>query len=314
MWGRWSGALRRGGAAREPAHGVCGARRGSAAGDPRRRARCGLRWRSLGCSEEELAGVLATAAGAGFALDREPPLRAHLYGLSAREHVLLLVLHHIAGDGWSLGVLLRDVARCYGARRAGGAPGLAPLAVQYADYTLWQQEVLGERERGGERDLAPALVLAGAAGRACRSRSSFRATVRALRWRATVAGSVGLALDGELHAGLLRLARDCGSEPVHGAAGGLVGLLTRLGAGSDIALGSPIAGRTDSALDDLVGFFVNTLVLRTDASGNPSMRRADWAGARGQSVGLQPCRMCRLSGWLRCSTLRGRWRAIRCSR
>src|SRR5207249_1263750 len=73
----------------------------------------------VGVREEELAGVLATAAGAEFALDREPPLRAHLYGLSAREHVLLLVLHHIAGDGWSLGVLLRDVARCYGARRAG---------------------------------------------------------------------------------------------------------------------------------------------------------------------------------------------------
>src|ERR1700720_2103193 len=103
----------------------------------------------VGVREEELAGVLATAAGAEVALDREPPLRAHLYGLSAREHVLLLVLHHIAGDGWSLGVLLRDIARCYGARRAGEAPGLAPLAVQYADYTLWQQEVLGsESEKG----------------------------------------------------------------------------------------------------------------------------------------------------------------------
>src|SRR5205814_10306538 len=68
-------------------------------------------------SEAELAGVLAGAAGAEFALDREVPLRAHLYGLSEREHVLLLVLHHIAGDGWSLGVLLRDLAQCYGAGR-----------------------------------------------------------------------------------------------------------------------------------------------------------------------------------------------------
>src|SRR5205085_12324385 len=101
----------------------------------------------VGVREEELAGVLATAAGAEFALDREPPLRAHVYGLSAREHVLLLVLHHIAGDGWSLGVLLRDVARCYAARRGGDKEGragaLAPLAVQYADYTLWQQDALG---------------------------------------------------------------------------------------------------------------------------------------------------------------------------
>src|SRR6202030_3899209 len=221
--------------------------------------------------EEELAGVLATAAGAEFALDREPPLRAHLYGLSAREHVLLLVLHHIAGDGWSLGVLLRDVARCYGARRAGEAPGLAPLAVQYADYTLWQQEVLGsESEKGSAisrqlafwrehlEDLPEQIEL-----------PSDRARPAVASHRG---GSVGLLLDGELHAGLLRLARSGGASLFMVLQAGLVGLLSRLGGGSDIALGSPIAGRTDSALDDLVGFFVNTLVLRTDVSGAPSMR------------------------------------------
>src|SRR4029077_14322773 len=212
-----------------------------------------------------------------------PPLRAHLYGLSAREHVLLLVLHHIAGDGWSLGVLLRDIARCYGARRAGEAPGLAPLAVQYADYTLWQQEVLGrESEEGSALSRQLAFWREHLEGLPEQIElPSDRARPAVARHRG---GSVGLSLDGELHAGLLRLARSGGASLFMVLQAGLVGLLSRLGGGSDIelggpvdgrpdiALGSPMAGRTDSALDDLVGFFVNTLVLRTDVSGAPSMR------------------------------------------
>src|SRR5262249_1575553 len=100
-------------------------------------------------SEEELAGALASATQAGFDLSREVPLRAHLFALGACEHVLLLVLHHIAGDGWSLGVLGRDLSRSYAARGCGVAPAFAPLAVQYADYTLWQQSVLGDESDAG---------------------------------------------------------------------------------------------------------------------------------------------------------------------
>ena len=109
-------------------------------------------------SEEELAGALSRAAGVGFDLRREVPLRGHLFALSGREHVLLLLMHHIAGDGWSLSPLLRDLGRCYQARRSGEAPDLAVLPVQYADYTLWQREVLG-RESDGDSALARQLVV-----------------------------------------------------------------------------------------------------------------------------------------------------------
>ena len=222
-------------------------------------------------SEEELGSALARAAGEGFDLCREVPLRAQLFALAEEAHVLLLVLHHIAGDGWSLAPLLSDVARCYDARRDGQAPELAPLPVQYADYTLWQQGALGQESE-------PASAMA-------RQLGFWREYLAGLpdaielptdRPRPPVASHrgavVGFALSRELHGGLIGLARGCGASLFMVLQACLAGLLTRLGAGSDIAIGSPIAGRTDSALDDLVGFFVNTLVLRTDTSGDPSLR------------------------------------------
>src|SRR5467141_1937222 len=222
-----------------------------------------------GVSEEELSGALARATQAGFDLSREVPLRAHLFALGANEHVLLLVLHHIAGDGWSLGPLVRDLSRSYAARLAGGVPDFAPLAVQYADYTLWQQAVLGDESDAG--------------GALSRELSFWRDRLCGLpeqialpfdRARPAVSshrgGSVELQLSAGLHGGLLRLARGQGASLFMVLQAGLAALLSRLGAGNDIAIGSPIAGRTDSALEDLIGFFVNTLVLRTDTSGNPS--------------------------------------------
>ena len=148
-------------------------------------------------------------------------------------------------------------------------PELAALPVQYADYTLWQHRVLGS-----ESDAQSAIA---------RQLSFWRERLAGLpeglelagrRVRPAVAsyrgGSVGVRLSAELHAGLLELSRARGASLFMVLQAGLAALLTRLGAGSDIPIGSPIAGRTDSALDDLIGFFVNTLVLRTDTSGNPS--------------------------------------------
>jgi len=100
-------------------------------------------------SEGELGQALSRAAGRGFDLAREIPVRAHVFALSAESHVLLIVLHHIAGDGWSTAPLLRDLGHAYGARLGGRVPGFAALPVQYADYTLWQHAVLGEESDPG---------------------------------------------------------------------------------------------------------------------------------------------------------------------
>ena len=222
-------------------------------------------------SEASLAGALSAAAGAGFDLASEPPLRVHVFALGESEHVILLLLHHIAGDGWSLAPLLRDLGRFYEARCRGQAASVAALPVQYADYTLWQHAVLGS-EDDGESAISRQLSfwtsqLAGLPDQIDLPLDRARPAVSSHR-----GGSVGLRLSGPLHAGLLELARASGASLFMVLQAGLSALLTRLGAGDDIAIGSPIAGRTDSALDDLVGFFVNTLVLRTDTSGAPSFR------------------------------------------
>ena len=221
-----------------------------------------------------LPALLSSALSVRFDLSRDLPLRAVLYELpagedGAQQHVLLVLLHHIAGDGWSLGPLWRDLSRSYAARLSGSAAALSPLPVQYADYTLWQRQVLGDEEDAGSA-IARQLTywreaLSGLPDQIELPGDRARPAVSSHR-----GGSVELELDAELHRGLLGLARGHGASLFMVLQAGLAALLSRLGAGSDIAIGSPIAGRTDSALEELVGFFVNTLVLRTDTSGHPS--------------------------------------------
>jgi amino acid adenylation domain-containing protein len=216
--------------------------------------------RVAGITEEGLPAALAAAAGSPFDLTAELPVRAWLFTLDPAESVLLLVVHHIAGDDWSMEPLSRDLGRAYAARCAGRAPDWKPLEMQYADYTLWQRELLGEGNDLGFWTGA----LAGAPEELPLPFDRPRPMAPSYR-----GGSVRFTIGAGLHAGLVDLARSHGVTVFMVAQAALVALLTRLGAGPDVPVGAAAAGRPDDALGEMIGFFVNTLVLRTDASGNP---------------------------------------------
>ncbi|MFJ5848183.1 amino acid adenylation domain-containing protein [Streptomyces sp. NPDC092903] len=219
----------------------------------------------INTTEEELTARLAVLSAATFDLAVQPPIRSHLVSLGEQEHILLVVIHHIASDGWSNGPLFRDLATAYEARTEGTAPAWEPLPVQYADYSLWQQRLLGSDE---ERQLEY--------WRSALAELPEEATLPSDRPRPATASNRGTThtvhCTAGLHDALTTLAQDTGSTLFMVAQAAVSTLLSRSGAGHDIPLGSPVAGRTDQALDDLVGFFVNTLVLRTDTSGDPSFR------------------------------------------
>ncbi|WP_051782661.1 non-ribosomal peptide synthetase [Streptomyces sp. NRRL S-515] len=217
----------------------------------------------------ELGRSIDAAAGHAFDLETETPLRVAVLRTAADDQVLLLLLHHIAGDEWSAGPLLADLAASYAARCAGGVLETAPLAVQYADYALWQRELLGD---------------AAVPGSVAHDQSGF--------WREALAGlpqelalpvdrprpvrpthegrTVTAALSQDLVAGLEALAGERGTTIYTVVTAAVAALLHRLGAGEDIPLGSPVAGRGEEVLDGLVGFLVNTLVIRADLAGDPS--------------------------------------------
>ncbi|MEV5128864.1 condensation domain-containing protein, partial [Streptomyces decoyicus] len=216
-----------------------------------------------------VAEAVKAAVAHEFDLATEMPLRTLLLRLSPDEHVLVLVIHHIAGDGGSAAPLARDVSTAYAARCLGNAPGWEELPVQYTDYTLWQRELLGD-----END--PNSVLAAQSSYWEKELADVPQPLQLPtdRPRPATAGHVGASVDFALDPVLLqqveKLAQDRGVTVAMVLQSALAVLLNRLGGGDDITLGSPIAGRTDEELADMVGFFVNTWVLRTELAGNPA--------------------------------------------
>ncbi|OZC58844.1 non-ribosomal peptide synthetase [Rhodococcus sp. RS1C4] len=212
---------------------------------------------------DELPAAIEETVLAGFDVTWRAPFRASLFEVSSTEHVLVFVVHHIAADGYSLGPLTRDVVRAYTARAAGLDTDWEPLAVQYADYTLWQREVLGSEDDpnsiiSAQKDYWQSAL----AGLPAQLDLPFD------RRRPAVASNRGrthrFEVSGELRASVERTAQEHRATPFMVVHAALSVLLARLSATSDIAIGAPIAGRGDAALDDMIGMFVNTLVLRTD--------------------------------------------------
>ncbi|MFF0596393.1 amino acid adenylation domain-containing protein, partial [Streptomyces antibioticus] len=245
-----------------------------AGGEPRQRVltagEAGVRLEVAEIPEERFEPESRRALGHLFDLENEPPIRMTLlHDPASGAQALVLLLHHIAGDEWSMGPFLRDLEQAYASRTAGSPPEFSDPAVQYADFALWQDVLLGDGEAPTElRKRQSAYWREALAG------LPEELVLPADRPRPSVpSGEGGLVhreLSPELATGIRSVARETGTSVFMVVHAAVAALLHRLGAGDDIPLGTPVAGRPDTALDDLVGFFVNTLVLRTDLSGDPT--------------------------------------------
>jgi hypothetical protein len=220
-------------------------------------------------SEQGLRDAIAEIAERPFDLSAEPPIRAVLLRIAPDSHVLTIVIHHIASDAWSMGLLARDISRAYAARCQNQAPDWEPLPVQYADYALWQRESLGEEDDPDSVISQQIAYWRQALDGVPRELTLVfdRARPEAPSYRAHL---VPLTIPADLHEQLTAVASANGVTMFMVLHAALAILLSKLGGGQDITVGSPVAGRTDEALDDLVGFFINNVVLRTSLSGNPT--------------------------------------------
>ncbi|HEU4560668.1 MAG TPA: amino acid adenylation domain-containing protein [Longimicrobium sp.] len=213
----------------------------------------------------ELRRVIAEEAAAPFDFARGPLIRGRLVRMADDDHVLLITMHHIVSDGWSLGVLTHEISTLYAAFRAAQPDPLPPLPVQYADYAAWQRkwvegEVLQAQANYWTETLAGAPELL------------ELPTDHPRPARQDFAGSgVGIELDAELTAGLKALSRRHGTTLFMTLMAGWAAVLSRLSGQDDVVVGTPSANRGRSEIEGLIGFFVNTLALRLDLSGSPAV-------------------------------------------
>ena len=204
-------------------------------------------------------------AHAGFDLERGPLIRARLLRLRQAEHWLLLSVHHIVFDGWSVGVLARELTVSYSAYRLGVTSPLAEPPVQYADYAVWQRqwlqgEILDQQLAYWKQALSELAVLDLPTDRVRPAQASYRGA------------RVAFELGEELTRSLKALSRREGATLFMTLLAAFQVLLHRYSGQEDVAVGVPIAGRSRPELEGLIGFFVNTLVLRGDLSGGPSFK------------------------------------------
>ncbi len=223
--------------------------------------------RARGDGEDWLQAELTAERRYCFDLENDRPIRAAVLS-TGEHHVLSLVVHHIAADHWSAGVLFTDVLTAYRARSAGQAPEFEPLPVQYADYAAWQAQLLGGQTPSIEAQRDYWVEQLSGLPEENGLRPDFP--------RPPVPDGEGDALpftiDADTRAKLAELTRELGITEFMLLQAAVAVALHKAGEGTDIALGTPVAGRTEPELDGLIGFFINILVLRNNLDGNPTVR------------------------------------------
>ena len=222
-----------------------------------------------GWPASQLGEAIEETARYTFDLTSEIPLRARLFRVADDEYVLVGVVHHIAADGWSITPLVRDLGVAYASRCAGLPPGWAELTVQYVDYTLWQRAQFGDLDDSNSPIAAQLAYWHDAlAGMPERLQLPTDRPYPAMADQRGANVRVDWAV--ELQQRVREVAAEHNATSFMVVQAALAVLLSKISASSDVAVGFPIAGRRDPALDELVGFFVNTLVLRVDLAGDPT--------------------------------------------
>ncbi|MDC3982192.1 non-ribosomal peptide synthetase [Polyangium jinanense] len=234
--------------------------------------------------EQALHARIAEHAQRPFDLSSGPMLRATSYSLGDDDHVLLLEVHHVAFDGWSTNIVMRELAHAYTAFSTGRAPTLPAPKIDYVDFAVWQRrwltgDALERRLSYWRENLAGAPTLELPTDHPRPAVSSGRGA-----W-------LPVQFDGALSAGIDALARTTAVTPFMLLLAAFAAVLSRHAGQDDVVIGSPIANRNREDLEDLIGFFVNTLALRVDLSGNPTIedllrrvRRATLDGYTHQDV------------------------------